>query len=360
MSQVLLMIGTRKGLFIAFSDQLRQQWRLEGPWFKGAEIHYVTAVADSSARDGVTIYAAGASAWWGPGIQISRDLGATWEEGESVRFHQDRGLSVERIWILKSAGDRLFAGVDPGAMFVSSTGGNGWQEVRALTDHPTRDSWEPGAGGMMVHSICCDPSNADRFYVGISAAGTFLTEDGGVSWTPRNTGVRADFLPDKFPAVGQCVHRMEMHPTEPDTLYQQNHCGVYRTDDGGGHWQDISEGLPTRFGFPLAVDPNDGDTIFVVPEESDEHRATPDGAFRIFRSRDRGNHWTALTAGLPQSDAWVNVLRHGLCTDALADAAIYCGTQGGQVLIGREGGDRWETLFNWLPPVYSVQTMTIG
>jgi len=209
----------------------------------------------------------------------------------------------------------------------------------------------------MVHSICCDPANADRFYVGISAAGTFLTEDGGVSWAPKNSGVLADFLPDKYPAVGQCVHHMEMHPEEPNTLYQQNHCGIYRSDDGGNHWIDISEGLPSRFGFPLAVDPNDGDTIYVVPEESSENRATCDGAFRVYRSRDRGNQWTALTQGLPQTDAWVNVLRHGLCTDTFADTGIYCGTQGGQVLIGRDRGDYWETLFNWLPPVYSVQAM---
>lgn len=358
MRQVMLMIGTRKGAFLAFSDESRQQWRLEGPCFKGAEIHYVAAIPDAKATRGAAVYAAGASAWWGPGIQISTDLGSSWEEGTPVRFHEDRELSVERVWILKAAGDRILAGVDPGALFAS-TGDGDWQEVRALTDHPTRDAWQPGAGGMMVHSICVDPSNADRFYVGVSAAGTFLTEDGGISWAAKNAGVRADFLPDKFPAVGQCVHHMEMHPTDPRTLYQQNHCGVYRSDDGGQHWHDISDGLPSRFGFPLAVDPNDGDSIFVIPEESDEHRVTPGGAFCVYRSRDRGNHWEALTKGLPQQDAWVNVLRHGLCTDSFDHAAVYCGTQGGQVLIGRDGGDRWETLFGWLPPVYSVQAIVL-
>jgi photosystem II stability/assembly factor-like uncharacterized protein len=209
---------------------------------------------------------------------------------------------------------------------------------------------------MMVHSICCDPADAQRMYVGISAAGVFRTDDGGVSWTPKNKGVLADFLPHHYPAVGQCVHHLEMHPGEPRILYQQNHCGVYRSEDAGDTWIDISAGLPSRFGFPIAVHPHDGDTIFVVPQESPDYRATVDGAFRIYRSHDRGDTWEALTRGLPQQHAWVNVMRHAMCVDTCDEAGIYVATQGGQLLLSVDGGDTWQVPFHWLPPVYSLQT----
>lgn len=211
----------------------------------------------------------------------------------------------------------------------------------------------------MVHSISLDPENQDRMFVGISAAGVFRTDDGGKTWAAKNQGVRADFLPNKLPEVGQCVHHMEMHPTNASVLYQQNHCGVYRTEDAGDHWTDISEGLPSRFGFGLAVHPHDGDTIYVCPEESDQNRITPDRALRIFKSRDRGDSWEALTNGLPQNDAYQLVLRAAMATDSLEPAGVYVGTQGGQVFGSRDEGDHWEALFPWLPPVYSVQTAVV-
>jgi photosystem II stability/assembly factor-like uncharacterized protein len=352
--RVLLLIGTRKGGFIATSDAARRDWTMQGPFLKGCEVNHV-AYAPASG----TMFMAGKSSWWGPALQMSDDLGRTWREPEAgVRFAEDRGRSVERIWTIRAdprTAGRLYAGIDPGALFVSDDNGRRWSEVPALTDHPTRAKWSPGAGGLMVHSIAFDQTRPERLTVGVSAAGVFRTDDGGATWTPKNTGVRADFLPEKFPEVGQCVHHMEIHRSLPDVLYQQNHCGVYRSDDGGDTWVDISDGLPARFGFPLAVLPHDGDTIFVIPEESDEVRMTPEGRFRIFRSRDRGASWTPLTDGLPQADAYLNVMRMGMTADALDPAGVYVGTQGGQILASRDAGDHWETLFNWLPPIYSLE-----
>ena len=359
MSRVMLMVGTRKGVFLLFASADRRQWELRGPLFKGVQVHHVAYAPAHGA-----IVAAGTSGWWGPGLKVSTDLGETWQDRLTLRFAEGRGHSVERIWIV-TEGKRLdgapvlWAGVDPGALFASDDAGVTWQEVQALTDHPTRERWTPGAGGLMVHSICPDRDRPARLTVGVSAAGVFRTDDGGESWAPKNVGIGADFLPDRFPDVGQCVHHMEMHPSNPDVLYQQNHCGVYRTENGGDTWTDISDGLPARFGFSLAVHPHDGDTIFVVPAESDEYRITPDGAFRIYRSRDRGHSWEALTQGLPQVNAHQLVLRAAMATDSLNPAGVYVGTEGGHLLASRDGGDHWEVLFNWLPPVFSIQAAVL-
>lgn len=362
MSEILLMIGTKKGVFLAHSDEGRSHWRLEGPVLAGAQVNHVTLLEKPRPR----LLAAAKSEWWGPTLRVSEDLGRTWHEtAEGLRFEPDRERSVDRIWtvvvgLAPGGGHRLYAGVDPGALFVSDDGGATWVENRALSDHPTRSRWQPGAGGLMVHSICPDPVESQRLLVGISAAGVFRTEDGGRTWTACNRGVRTDFLAEKFPEVGQCVHHMEMHPTTPAILYQQNHCGVYRTENGGDDWVDISDGLPSRFGFPLAVHPHDGDTIYVVPQESDAHRVTPGGAFRVYRSRDRGASWEALTQGLPQTNAYCSVLRQAAATDALDPVGVYVGTQAGQIVASRDEGNSWELLFNWLPPVYSLAVRRIA
>jgi len=348
-----LLIGTRKGGFIATSDPARREWSLKGPLLKGSEVNHVANVGDGR------LMLAGKSGWWGPAVQISDDGGDTWREPGPIRFEEGRGHSVERIWFIKAdprVPGRLYAGVDPGALFVSDDRGESWREVPALTDHPTRAKWFPGAGGLMVHSMAFDRSRPSRLLVGLSAAGVFRSDDDGQTWTPRNAGVRADFLPDKEPEVGQCVHHMEMHTQQPQILYQQNHCGVYRSDDGGDKWTDISPGLPSRFGFPFAVLPRDGDTVFVIPEESDQVRVTANASFGIYRSRDRGATWEKLTRGLPQGNAFVNVMRMAMTVDALESPGVYVGTQGGQILASRDGGDNWEVLFNWLPPVYALET----
>lgn len=361
MKQVMLMIGTRKGGFLAFSDLDRKNWEIKGPIFKGVEVNHVNFVPGSAP----SIYVAGKSAWWGPDLRISRDFGETWiEPSVGIRFAEERGLSVERIWVvegdLRANQETLYAGVDPGALFRSTDGGQTWEEVRSLTDHPTRGEWTPGAGGLMVHSICFDPNHPDRMFVGISAAGVFRTDDGGQSWQPKNKGVRADYLPNHFPTVGQCVHHLEMHPIKPAILYQQNHCGVYRSENAGEDWSDIGDGLPSRFGFPLAVHPHDGDTMYVIPEESDQNRITPNGAFRVYRSKNRGDSWEALTNGLPQVNAYQNVLRAAMAVDAHESPGIYVGTQGGQLLASFDAGDHWTLLFNWFPPIYSVEAVIIG
>lgn len=359
MKRLLLMIGTRKGAFLAFSTPDRRSWELQGPLLKGVQVHHVTRLTGTSP----VLAVACKSDWFGPDVRMSRDFGETWlEPTRTVRFPEDRGLSVERVWVLSE--DRrhetpvLYAGVDPGALFRSHDEGVSWSEVRALTEHPTRDRWQPGGGGMMVHSICHDPADKRRTYVGVSAAGVFRTDDGGENWEPKNSGVRADFLPDTLPPVGQCVHHLVMHPSKPDVLYQQNHCGVYRSENRGDDWIDISHGLPSRFGFPFAVHPHDGDTIYVAPAESDQSRMSA-GAWRVFRSRNRGADWVALGNGLPQANAYQNVLRMAMTTDTLDPAGVYVGTQGGQLVASRDEGDHWEVLFNWLPPIFSVETAII-
>jgi len=361
MKQVMMMIGTRKGGFLAFSDLNRKDWDLKGPFFKGAEVNHINVVSGSEH----VIYIAGKSAWWGPDLRTSSDYGNTWVEPESrCGFSEDRALTVERIWVIeadtRSNQTALYVGVDPAALLRSTDGGATWSEVRSLTDHATRKDWAPGAGGMMVHSICFDHKNPQRMYVGISAAGVFRSDDGGQTWNPKNKGVRADFLPNKFPAVGQCTHHLEIHPSNPDILYQQNHCGVYRSENGGDDWIDISEGLPARFGFPLAVHPHDGDTIYVIPEESDNYRVVPGGAFHVYRSKDKGDTWEILTNGLPDTNAYSNILRSAMTTDSLDLTGLYIGTQGGQILASTDAGDHWNLLFNWLPPVYSVKVAVIN
>jgi photosystem II stability/assembly factor-like uncharacterized protein len=355
--KTLLLIGTRKGAFVAESDALRHNWTLKGPFLKGCEVNDVAHLG------GGRLVIAGKSSWWGPALQRSDDGGETWTETPgAIRFAEGRGHVVERIWFVKPdprVPGRLYAGVDPGALFVSDDDAASWREVEALTDHPTRAKWFPGGGGLMVHSMVFDPTRPARLTVGISAAGVFRSDDDGRSWTPSNTGIRADFLPYEAPAVGQCVHHMEMHPQKPDIIYQQNHCGVYRSDNAGDSWTDISSGLPSRFGFPFAVLPRDGDTVFVVPEEGAEARMTSGGRFGIYRSRDRGRSWELLTKGLPQSDAYPQVMRMAMTADEHESSGVYVGTQGGQVLASRDAGDGWETLFNWLPPVYSLQTAIV-
>jgi photosystem II stability/assembly factor-like uncharacterized protein len=359
-----LLIGTRKGGFIAESDDARREWTLAGPILKGNEVNHVSPLG------GDRIIVAGKSAWWGPAVQISDDWGRTWRDPQhAIRFDEGRGRSVERIWFVKAdprVAGRVYAGVDPAALFVSNDRGDTWHEIAALTDHPTRAKWFPGAGGLMVHSIVFDRSLPARLTVGISSAGVFRSDDDGRSWAPKNNGLRADFLPAwagapavKFPDVGQCVHHMEMHPQQSHVIYQQNHCGVYRSDDGGDAWNDISRGLPTWFGFALAVLPHDGDTIFVIPEEGSEARMTADARLGVYRSQNRGASWQLLTNGLPQSNAYVNVMRMAMSTDAHEAPGVYVGTQGGQILASRDGGDSWNVILNWLPPVYSIETVIV-
>ncbi len=359
-STICLAVGTHKGGFLFRTDSGRRDWRLEGPYFRGTDVNHLLV----DVRGEPTLFACVNSAWFGSGLQCSRDWGASWEQPEQeVRFPEGSDRKVEKIWCVAPGRHQqpevLYAGVAPAALFASRDGGRTWSEVTGLADHPTREKWTPGAGGMMVHSICVHPIDSARMTVGISAAGAFSTEDGGTSWEPRNQGVLADFLPEKYPQVGQCVHHMALHPGVPERLYQQNHCGVYRSDDAGRTWIDLSEGLPSRFGFPLVIHPHDADTIYVVPEDSPEFRCPVDASFAIFRSRNRGDSWDRLTRGLPQQHAYLQVYRQAMCSDPCDPAGIYVGTSTGQIFSSRDEGDTWELMADYLPPVYSLEAVMV-
>jgi photosystem II stability/assembly factor-like uncharacterized protein len=341
---VLLPVGTRKGLFLLRSDD-RQSWDVEGPLLPGWAIYH--AIVDQ--RDG-TLHAATNNAFYGATVHRSKDLGRTWERAEELGLPEDGELKLNATWHIEPGRDsELWLGGDPGVLFRSDDGGKTWELNRALFEHPTRASWNPGAGGLCTHSIQLVNGT---MYIAISAAGTFRSEDGGETWTPINKDVAAEFMPDPYPEVGQCVHKLLVHPRHPERLWQQNHCGVYRSDDGGDSWQRLDgNGLPTSFGFPLALDPEDPDVAYVIPEQSQEHHFTADGRLGVFRTKDAGASWELLSDGLP-SQAWVAVLREGLAYD---DDAIYFGTQSGSVWVAPRGGEHWTEVARDLPPILSVE-----
>src|SRR6266702_6940098 len=330
---VLLPVGTRKGLFLLRSDD-RKDWELEGPLLPGWPVYH--AIVDP--RDGV-LYAATNSFIYGGTVHRSSDLGRSWERAEEIGLPEDSGLKLNATWHIEPGSDsELWLGGDPGVLFRSDDGGLTWDVNRGLLGHPTRERWQPGAGGMCCHSI----QVADgTLYVGISAAGAFRSDDGGDSWTPINSNVAADFMPDKYPEVGQCVHKLLAHPARADRLWQQNHCGVYRSDDRGESWERLDgNGLPSGFGFALALDPSNPDIAFVIPEESAENRVTSEGRLGVYRTRDGGASWELWSDGLPDR-AWVAVLREGFAYDK---DGVYFGTQSGSVGAARD-----------LPPILSVE-----
>ncbi len=350
-----LFVGTQKGAFIFTSELGRKTWKMAGPLLKGAEVNDI--VMDTRGKP--VLYACVSSYWWGSDVHISGNGGKTWKQSEGgVKFEEGSGKTVARVWCVSPGREGetgvLFAGVDPGALFSSRDQGKTWSEFKNLSNHPTRGVWNPGAGGLMVHSIVCNPLDPLKMAVGISAAGVFATQDGGLSWEPRNKGVLADFNPDKYPEAGQCVHHLASHPSTPDVLYQQNHCGVYRSDNEGRDWVDISPGLPSRFGFPLQIHPHDPDTIFVIPEQGAEFRASATGRFAVYRSTNRGKSWKALTKGLPGKPSFLHVHRQGMTHDELHPFGLYVGASNGQIFWSRDNGNSWRMLAEHLPPIFSL------
>ncbi len=352
--QVNVYVGTRKGGFVFTSDLKRKDWKAAGPFHKGWEVNHL----DRDPRDGRLLAAINTS-WWGNDVQVSADNGKNWEKASTgIAFEKDRGLILNRAWrIVPDRASRpgtLWCGVDPGALFRSDDAGQSWKEVRALTDHASRGQWNPGGGGLMVHHIVPDAFEAHTISVGISVAGFFRSTDDGASWTPGNKGVLADFQPNQYPEVGVCVHSMKAGG-KPGWFFQQNHCGVYRTVDGGGNWTDISKGLPSRFGFAMALDPNEKETMYVFPEISPQERYMCDGRLGVYRTKDGGRKWELLKRGLPQKGVYTQVLRHGAATDSCEKAGVYFGTTAGEVYYSTNQGNAWSLLASNLPAVISME-----
>jgi photosystem II stability/assembly factor-like uncharacterized protein len=303
---------------------------------------------------------------FGAVLSTSDDFGRTWTNPEqaNVKFPEDAGLSLKNIWQIMPAAsgdpDTLYCGVEPASLFVSHDAGSSWELVRGLHDHPHRPQWQPGGGGLCLHTIVPDPGNPERLMIAISTGGVYGTEDGGRTWRPRNHGVRADFLPGKHPEFGQCVHKVVAHPSNPRRLFLQNHWGLYRSENGGESWQDIANGVPSDFGFAMTMHPHDPDCVYIAPLDSDMFRVMPEGRLRIYRTRDGGDSWEALTRGLPQKGAYETVVRDAMDADDLNPAGIYFGTRRGEVWGSRDGGTSWSTVISGLPPVVCVKTCLIG
>jgi photosystem II stability/assembly factor-like uncharacterized protein len=353
-------VGTRKGLFRAESDRGRREWRLEGPHLAGYEIYH----ARHDPRRPAAAYAAAHHMVWGVHVHRSDDSGHSWEllpEAPHPVSAEDDGLKA--IWYLApghaSQPDTWFAGIEPAALFKSSDGGATWEDMVGLNAHPTRATWQPAKGGLALHSIQVDPRDPQRLYAAVSAGGVYRSDDGGTSWKPVNRGVRADYLPDTRPLSGHCVHRVVLHPLQPDRLYQQSHTGTYRTDDRGERWIEITEGLPSDFGYAVTTDPNDPETVYIIPEQSSHVRTTVDGAITVYRSRNAGADWQPLTRGLPQENAYVTILREAIDTDGLDPCGVYFGTSSGHLFASRDGGESWEIIAGFLPRILSVQAAVV-
>ena len=370
MSGVRLLVGTKKGAFVLTADNQRDRWDVSGPHFGGWEIYHMKG----SPVDPNRIYVSQTSSWFGQMIQRSNDGGKTWEAvGNKFEYDGVPGThqwydgtphpwEFKRVWHLEPSltdPDTVYAGVEDAALFRSTDGAQTWQELPGLRGHGSGSSWQPGAGGMCLHTILLDPSNPQRMFVAISAAGAFRSDDAGKTWQPINRGLHSLYIPNPTAEVGHCVHRIAMHRSRPNVLYMQKHWDVMRSDDGGDSWREVSGNLPSDFGFPIDVHAHDPDTIYVVPIKSDSEHYPPDGKLRVYRSKSGGNEWEALTNGLPQSDCYVNVLRDAMCVDSLDPCGIYFGTSGGQVYASADSGDHWNAIVRDLPGVLSVEVQTL-
>jgi len=394
MSKVRVLVGTRKGAFLLSSDGNRKKWDVSGPHFAGWEVYHVKG----SPADPNRLYASQTSGWFGQVIQRSEDGGKTWfqpgtppgeptmapggmPKGESNKFVYDTSADTgkpltthqfydgtqhpwefKRVWHLEpshSDPDTVFAGVEDAALFRSTDGGVSWHELAGLRGHGTGPKWQPGAGGMCLHTIIQDPKNPNRIYIAISAAGAFRTDDRGKTWRPINRGLKSQYIPDPEAEVGHCVHHVAFHPSRPDVLFMQKHWDVMRSDNGGDSWHEVSGNLPSDFGFVIDVHAHEPETIYVVPIKSDGEHFVPEGKLRVFRSRTGGNEWEPLTNGLPQQDCYVNVLRDAMAVDSLDSCGVYFGTTGGQVYVSSDAGDSWNPIVRDLPAVLSVEVQTL-
>ena len=394
MSGARVLVGTRKGAFILTADGKRDKWEINGPHFTGWEVYHMKG----SPADPNRIYASQTSSWFGQIIQRSDDGGKTWHQpgtsagepmttpegfpkGESNKFFYDTSSETgkpltthqwydgtphpwefKRVWHLEPSlndPETVYAGVEDAALFRSADGGKSWQELPGLRGHGSGPKWQPGAGGMCLHTILIDPSNPNRIFSAISAAGAFRSDDTGKTWKPINRGLHSQYIPDPTAEIGHCVHRIAMHRSRPDVLFMQKHWDVMRSDDAGESWREISGNLPTDFGFVIDVHAHEPETVYVVPIKSDSEHFPLDGKLRVYRSRGGGNEWEPLSKGLPQSDCYVNVLRDAMAVDALDKCGVYFGTTGGQVYASADAGDSWAPIVRDLPAVLSVEVQTL-
>lgn len=369
MAGVRVLVGTKKGAFILSSNERRADWKVTGPFFGGWEVYHL----NGSPADPDRLYASQSSSWFGQLIQRSDDGGLTWNAmGNTFAYEGTPGThqwydgtphpwEFARVWHLEPSltdPDTVFAGVEDAGLFRSIDGALTWQELSGLRLHSTGASWQPGAGGMCLHTILLDPSDTRRMFVAISAAGAFRSEDGGGTWKPINSGLHSDHIPDPLAEVGHCVHHLAMHPARPEVIFMQKHWDIMRSDNAGDSWYEVSGDLPSDFGFVIDVHSHEPETIFVVPILSDSEHYPPDGQLRVYRSRTGGGDWEPLTKGLPQGDCYVNVLRDAMAVDDLESCGVYFGTTGGQVYASRDGGDSWEAVVRDLPAVLSVEVQT--
>lgn len=370
MASVRVLVGTRKGAFILTSDEARRDWQVDGPHFLGWEIYHLKG----SPVDPDRLYASQCGGWHGQVIQRSDDGGRSWRPvGGDFAYASVPGThqwydgtphpwEFERVWHLEpdlTDVDTVYAGVEDAALFKSVDGAETWTELAGLREHGTGPLWQPGAGGLCLHTILLDPSRPERITVAISAAGAFRSDDAGHTWTAINKGLRSGEIPDDDAEVGHCVHHIAAHPSRPDTLFMQKHWDVMRSDDAGGQWREISGNLPTDFGFVIDVHAHEPDTVYVVPITSDLHHVPMDGRLQVWRSRTGGEEWEALTEGLPQEHCYVNVLRDAMSVDSLDSCGVYFGTTGGQVYVSADAGDSWQAIVRDLPPVLSVEVQTL-
>jgi len=369
-STVRVLVGTRKGAFLLTADGRRAQWEVSGPHFAGWEIYHVAG----SPADPNRLYASQSSGWFGQTMQRSDDGGRTWAPvGNAFVYdgvpgtHQwydgtQHPWEFKRVWHLEPSltdPDTVYAGVEDAALFRTVDGGRSWQELSGLRLHASGPSWQPGAGGMCLHTILLHPSDPGRIFIAISAAGVFRTDDGGETWRPVNRGLRSEMLPAPEAETGHCVHRIAMHPSRPGTLFMQKHWDVMRSDDAGEAWHEVSGNLPSDFGFTIGVHAHEPETVYVIPIKSDSQHFPPEGRLRVYRSRTGGHEWEPLTRGLPQSHCYVNVLRDAMAFDSLETCGVYFGTTGGQVYASGDGGDTWEAIVRDLPAVLSVEVQTL-
>jgi photosystem II stability/assembly factor-like uncharacterized protein len=359
---ILVLVGTMKGAFVLSSDRARKKWKVGGPYSVGSPVY---AMAYDNRQGRHRLWWAQQSFRWGTSLVSSDDFGKTATEPEtySIKFPEESGLTLKNIWQLHlptAEPDTIYCGVEPSALFVSRDAGQSWSPVKGFLEHPHRPKWTPGGGGMCLHSIVPHPTDRKRMIIAMSTGGVYRTSDGGATWQARNQGVRAEFLPEKYPEFGQCVHKIVSHPSRPERLYLQNHWGLYRSDDGGDSWQDIAHGVPSDFGFAMVGHPHDPETAYIMPIESDEYRCTPEGKLRVYRTRNGGASWEPMTRGLPQKNALETILRDSMAADSLDPAGIYFGTRSGKLYGSSDEGKSWQLVQEGLPAIVCVKTAVVG